>query len=263
MIKELLSYIPKHNIYGEVFGGSGSLLFAKQKARLEYYNDLNRLAVNFFFCLKHKKDELLEAMSCLYKSPEEFLKHKSLIEKHYQDTGMVQLGNIQIAVSFFYANRFSVNAKGGYWKKKDNKLVYNENILRASSKRLATVNIYFMDFVNFISQIDDKDTFFYCDPPYYKVQGANDYIHRFDLKDHTRLRDVLSTIKGKFLLSYNDHPDLHALYNNYVVETIQHTYTASGKNQEVKELLIYNYAVPKQLELSFGLGATTSSEHIP
>jgi DNA adenine methylase len=42
-----------HQVYCEVFGGSGALLFAKPPSPLEVFNDLNSGVVNFFQVLRH------------------------------------------------------------------------------------------------------------------------------------------------------------------------------------------------------------------
>ena len=48
-----------YNRFIDVFGGGGSILFAKGKhADLEIYNDANSDLVNFFRCLKYHSDEL-------------------------------------------------------------------------------------------------------------------------------------------------------------------------------------------------------------
>jgi len=54
--KVIDSFSPQgsYNRYIDVFGGGGSILFAKDKhADLEVYNDANSDLVNFFRCLKY------------------------------------------------------------------------------------------------------------------------------------------------------------------------------------------------------------------
>jgi len=47
-VPKLLPLIPPHSKYVEVFGGGGSLLFAKEPAAVEVYNDINAGLANFF-----------------------------------------------------------------------------------------------------------------------------------------------------------------------------------------------------------------------
>src|SRR5260370_1335015 len=58
--KTLLSLIPEHDIYVEVFAGSAKLLFAKPQSRCEVMNDLNGDVTNFFRVAKHRPAALAE-----------------------------------------------------------------------------------------------------------------------------------------------------------------------------------------------------------
>lgn len=58
----------------DVFGGGGSILFAKEKhADLEIYNDADSNVVNFFRCLKHHREELQREIRYYLNSREMFL----------------------------------------------------------------------------------------------------------------------------------------------------------------------------------------------
>ena len=52
---------------------------------------------------------------------------------------------------------------------------------------------------------------FYLDPPYYATEDYYEDVG-FTSEDHKRLCDALMGIKGKFLLSYNDCPEIRQLY---------------------------------------------------
>ena len=47
-VQHLLPCIPPHKCYAEVFGGGGSLLFAKERSPVEIYNDIDGDVVTFF-----------------------------------------------------------------------------------------------------------------------------------------------------------------------------------------------------------------------
>lgn len=59
------------------------------------------------------------------------------------------------------------------------------------------------------------------------------YDSPFCAQDHQRLREVLGHIKGRFILSYNDHPLVRELYADYRIEEVTRTSTlaGSGNNQ--------------------------------
>jgi DNA adenine methylase len=50
--------------------------------------------------------------------------------------------------------------------------------------------------------MERQDALSYLDPPYYGTEKY--YSTQFSIEDHLKLREILCTIKGRFILSYND-----------------------------------------------------------
>jgi DNA adenine methylase len=117
-----------------------------------------------------------------------------------------------------------------------------EEELSAVHLRLSRVYVENRPFDVIINRFDKPDTFFYCDPPYY---GCENYYGKgiFSREDFQKLRDILSSIKGKFILSINDTPEIRKLYKDFRREVVSTTYSAGGANKKksVNELLIMNY----------------------
>lgn len=119
--------------------------------------------------------------------------------------------------------------------------------VRAARSRLINTIIENRDFETLINSYDRATTFFYLDPPYY---GLTDYKSQgsqvFRKEDQVRLRDKLAQIKGKFLLSINDHPDIRELYADFNQEEVGVRYSVcrTDKSTASKELLISNYELP-------------------
>lgn len=86
-----------------------------------------------------------------------------------------------------------------------------------------------------------QETLFYLDPPYYKVEKY--YTDRFISEDHIRLKEALSRIKGKFLLSYNDCEYIRKLYTEYNIIEVERTHNLvqGERKARYRELLIKNY----------------------
>ena len=103
-----------------------------------------------------------------------------------------------------------------------------------------------MDFEELISKYDSDNTYFYCDPPYFKTEKYYSK-HDFGYDDHERLANVLKNIKGKFSLSYYDFDELSDWFpkDYYRWESKSFKKSASaklGKKQnDGEELLIMNY----------------------
>jgi len=114
---------------------------------------------------------------------------------------------------------------------------------RVWSERLRLVQIENRDFERLITEYNSDDAFFYLDPPYY---GCEDYYQGgegFGRADHERLAAALKDVKGKWLLSYNDTPQIRELYKDYVIlQTPEINYTlAKSKPTKVREIVIKNY----------------------
>ena len=116
------------------------------------------------------------------------------------------------------------------------------DVLLKCSRRLAKVRIQNMDFEKLILQYDHPDTVFYLDPPYYKTEKMYDVT--FGEGDHQRLQKVLSSIQGRYLLSYNDSPYIRDLYSGPGLRIVgkkrPNTYSVV-KDAIFEELFIMNY----------------------
>ncbi|MDF2701001.1 MAG: adenine methylase, partial [Haloplasmataceae bacterium] len=117
------------------------------------------------------------------------------------------------------------------------------NYLSDIQNRLRSVVIENRDFEKIITTYDRESTLFYLDPPYY---GTENYYKEVDftIDDHERLKKALGNIKGKFILSYNDCPEIRELYKDYKIEAIKRksnlTSRYSNADKEFSELVIVN-----------------------
>ena len=115
----------------------------------------------------------------------------------------------------------------------------------AAAGRLQKVGVENKDCIRLISQYDRPESFFYCDPPYYNADQYYEAVSA-DGFDHKRLAETLLSIKGKFLLSYNDCPEIRELYARpgIVIEGTARLSNIAQRYDNGKmypELLIANY----------------------
>lgn len=107
-----------------------------------------------------------------------------------------------------------------------------ERIARLSSK--IVVNQY--DACNSINNLS-SDSLIYADPPYVK-EGRNIYSKFcFSEDDHRRFSSKLKRSKAHWLLSYDDHPLVHELYEKSGINIVELSY-AINKARIGRELLI-------------------------
>lgn len=121
----------------------------------------------------------------------------------------------------------------------------NFSLIDMAARRLQRVVIENKDFEKLISQYDRLVSFFYCDPPYFATENYYSDVG-FTSDDHIRLRDELIKIQGKFLVSYNDCPEIRKLYNlpNIRIEEISRMNNLAQRYEsgsQYAELLISNY----------------------
>ena len=92
------------------------------------------------------------------------------------------------------------------------------------------------DFKETILDTSEK-ALLYLDPPYY-AKGNDLYQCAFTLDDHIRLALALRETKHKWLLSYDDCPEVRALYEWATIEPLSVKYSITTARTK-SELLIY------------------------
>lgn len=230
LAKKIVEQFPDDiNRYIEVFGGGGSVLFYKENhAKLEVYNDRNSDLVNLFRCVKYHRAELQREISGYFNSREIFdeIKEKMKISG-FTDIQRAAMFYVQIKISYGSDTRtFGCNRKS-----------LSSDYLEQVEKRLERVVIENKDFENLIKVYDRPKALFYCDPPYHKTERLYDIV--FTEADHERLKAILSQIKGRFILSYNDDEYIRELYKNYEIIPVERQNNLSRGTY--KELIIKNF----------------------
>ena len=79
---------------------------------------------------------------------------------------------------------------------------------------------------------------FYLDPPYFG--GESDYGKGvFSRGDFGRMAVALRGIKGRFLLSINDTPEIRQAFDGFAMVEVELTYSINGgKGTPAKELIV-------------------------
>ncbi len=243
LTKTLLTLIPKHTIYAELFAGSAKLLFAKEPSKAEVLNDLSGDVTNFFRVCKHRTAELAErlAAECIHAGRFRDLR----TEKPECE--------LERALRFYYLTRYSFGAKGEHFamgnatSPKCRPLDQVRELLTATAARLATVRIEQQDFAFILKRYDSAGTFFYLDPPYVEY-GANGRYEPLDESRREEMFALLAKLKGKFLLSFDDHPEIRRRAKQHGFEAreeqVRYSLAANaGSRSKVTELLVANYAL--------------------
>ncbi len=118
-----------------------------------------------------------------------------------------------------------------------------DGLIDAIHHRLADVVIEQLPYGEFIERYDHARALFYLDPPYF--QSEDDYGKgAFTRADFGRLARQLGGLKGGFILSINDAPEIRRIFDGLAIEEVRLTYTISrGEGSAAAELLISDGAV--------------------
>lgn len=158
---------------------------------------------------------------------------------------MPKLRDVDRAAKFYQLIRYSYASGLDSYAAKSHSVWSDFPLIDMACRRLQSVVIENKDFERLIKQYDREVSFFYCDPPYFATESYYKDVE-FKTKDHIRLRDTLSACKGKFLVSYNDCPEIRELWNlpNIHIEEIKRLNNLAQRYEGGKlynELLISNY----------------------
>lgn len=270
----------------DVFGGSGSVLLGKEQVdSFEVYNDYDRNLVNLFHCMKERTMATIREIGfCNLNSREDFNSVKKFFEfEEFKDdfyreellltelmfpppeanelneirTRITKDYDVRRAAMFLKLLRYSYSSGCKSFASQPFDIRKLFELIKQLENRMANVVVENQDFETLIKHYDRQNTFFYADPPYFSTEDM--YAVGFNWNDHVRLKDTLSKIQGKFLLSYNDCPEIRELYKGFSMLDFSRTHSMAQRyeaGKEFKELLISNYDLyererskPQQLTL--------------
>ena len=232
--------------YIEVFGGGGWVLFHKPpNGDIEVFNDFNGNLVNLYRCVRERPDELIHELEFVLNSRLDFNYMKSVLHSK------AEISDVKRAAYYYCLIRYSYASGTDNFGASPHSMWNNFPLIRQASKRLQRVVIENKDCCDLINQYDREESFFYCDPPYYETENYYEG-GGFGKNDHARLAEMLCSIQGKFLLSYNDCPEIRELYNKHGIniESITRLSNIAQRyegGKQYPELLISNYDTSEYL----------------
>ncbi|WP_238917232.1 DNA adenine methylase [Clostridium sp. YIM B02555] len=235
--KTIIEMIPEHTCYVELFFGAGWVYFGKQPSKVEVINDIDKELINLFNMIKYHAPEVERQLEFEFSGRDVFEKYKNYTLEY--------LTEIHRAVRFLYLITQSFAGKGnnyGYGTNtKPSPQIFYKNVLQELRERLRNTYVENLSFEKIIDKYDRNYTFFFCDPPYVQTAG---YDSSFGETEHLILKNKLSNLKGKFLLTINDHPEVREWYKDFNLKEVEVNYSISREQNARKnysELIITNY----------------------
>ncbi len=245
---DIVALMPQERkTYIEVFGGGGKVLFAKavKSGEVEVFNDINKDLVNLFRIVRNRFDQFKARQYFILSSREEYA---AFLQRYKNRTFK---DDIERAIVFYYLVKtsFGSGITTGWGSSRVRPAKYPACLedLDGVRERLKRVYIECLSFERLIPKWDSEDALFYCDPPYWvTLEKKGYYQHELNEDGHVHLRDILMKIKGRFILSYDNHPRVRELYKDFNVRTTRpiHYSMNNRKGQPARhqeEVLITNY----------------------
>lgn len=234
----LIPRFPPHTCYVEVFAGGAALYFLRPPAEVEVINDVNGDLVNLYRVVQRHLEEFVRQFKWALSSRQVF--------KWLQDTRPETLTDIERAARFYYLQHqaFGGRVEGQTWGTATTSPAVNllriEESLSAAHLRLASAYIEQLDWAACMDRYDRPHSLFYMDPPYWQTEG---YGVPFPWPQYEAMAARLRTIKGKAIVSINDHPDIRRCFEGFQMETLKIDYTVGGgaNRAERQELIIYSW----------------------
>lgn len=251
LIKYFIPYLPTNiNKIIEPFvgGGSCTLEFSKLYPNIEkVINDIDYNLITFYKIVENSD---LNELSKWF----EIQRNSLTLDKVKEFRNILKTNNIsQIERAFIYytcdycgyggqAYATPTQDKFNQYKSRN---IYKD--LQRCKNTLRNCKIYNQDYTN----INFENSFYYCDPPYYKVArpyyGYNGINHKGF--NHEEFNKWITKIgeNNKVMISYDDSDHIRELYKNWnIIEIPKNTIAYSPKNKNsvtviTNELLILNY----------------------
>jgi DNA adenine methylase len=120
-----------------------------------------------------------------------------------------------------------------------------EEQLSAAHLRLSQTFVERLHWRECLERYDRPHTFFYMDPPYWETAG---YGVPFPFDEYRAMAQAFKGLKGKAMLSINDHPAIRECFDGFAMESLDINYTVGGGGKAVvrKELVIWSWDVQRE-----------------
>ena len=230
-----------HNGYAEPFLGMGGVFFRRdRKPKTEVVNDISGDVTTLFRILQRHYPQFMDTLKFQITSRREFERLTACRPETLTD--------LERAARFIYLQKTTFGGKvagRSFGVNKDGGARFNLTrlapLLEEVHERLSGVVIERLGWVEFIARYDRPGMLFYLDPPYFG--GECDYGKGvFSADDFSRMAEVLAGIRGTFLLSINDRPEIREAFKAFRLEEVSLTYSVGGgKGTPAKELVICPY----------------------
>lgn len=251
----------KFDLYSPFVGSGAFEFYLADKGLVSglFINDNNKELITTYKEIKQSPFQVIEQLKS-------WLSEKDLEKNYYiiRDANF-ELGDWYVASRFLF---FRMTSYGGVYR--TNKVgkynvPFNKSLLSKDIKVVMDTffkkihyihgilnkvysEFYNLDFHKFVSQFKDtKNSFFYLDPPYLKLNGSSFISYgkeEFGIEEHKKLASLMREVDKPFVVSNSYCEDTLSIYKDvgkiYSFSTEQKLYKSQGGSGVVKEVMITN-----------------------
>jgi DNA adenine methylase len=256
-IAQIAARLPQSALeYREPMVGGGSVFLHARSSNLAksyWINDQFPELVSFWRTLQDER--LCRRLMTELEELRQSFADASEIKKYFLSARSEPCGadSYRDALLFFFFNRVTFSGTtraGGFSSSASLRRFTASSVARLQpmAQALSQVRITQLDFEDVVSA-PGSDVFLFLDPPYFtanRLYGRNGSLHAFD---HERLCRALKDSPHRFLITYDDCPEIRRLYRWAKVESWELQYGMNNCNSERlskigSELFISNYRPP-------------------
>lgn len=249
--ERIIDLMPEHKSYLEPYAGSLAVFLNKPKDILETINDIDGRLVNMWRVLRDRPEELIRAIKLTPYAREEYELSKVQVEDELEDAR-------RFLVRCWFAMGGKTNSNVGFRRNISWNGPYNTydwkmlpNGLGEAAERLLDAQIEHKDAIKIISEMNNKDTLIYADPPYLdETRVSKHYANEMSTEDHAQLLETLRRHKGPVMLSGYNSELYNSVLNDWCkVEFTSNVGITTTKRRVVTEVMWLNYEPTGQLSL--------------
>lgn len=222
--KWISSFFPKRiKKYVEVFGGAMWVYInGKIESEKVFYNDFNPFMANVFSCCVHHQEFLKYLNRVKPQDVSIFNEYKKEVLKINKTGKDISFPDFDLAAKYMY---LVTQTFSGIMSEKAKMILLDPNKYKSTKydsfknklnkpaiqSKLEKLEVFNLSYEKIIPILDEKETYFYLDPPYYGTENLYAF-HNFNIDDHKKLADILNNCKGKWVLSYYDFKESNEWY---------------------------------------------------
>ncbi len=218
-----------HEAYCEPFVGMGGIFLRRSLApKMEAINDINGEVANLFRILQRHYPQFMDTLRFQVTSRREF--RTAVQDRPVHTDGPGARGALPLPPAPGIRRQGS---RSEFWRDNGRRPLQPHEARTAAGRdheRMSGVVIENLGWRAFIERYDRPTTLFYLDPPYWGCE--DDYGKAvFSREDFAEMADVLSRIRGRFILSLNAVPGVFETFSKFEIEEVDCSYSIQGQGR--------------------------------